>query len=316
MDRKYNLYYSFLALLIWIGLIWCGLNVGAVSDLDSGLAFSLRMPRLLVASAIGAGLSISGVVLQGLFSNSLCEPYTLGISSGGVLGAVLGISLGISTNSFGLVLPSIVGSGAFAFLLVALSFHPRVQSASLLLSGVMLGFLGSSLVALWMALHDSQGVVSALSWMLGDLSRIELDGAILACGIVVFVFLLILTQARSLDLLLFGEEAAQSMGLNVRKARTVLILLTSIIVAVCVSSGGMIGFVGLIVPHFSRKIAGSFHKFLLPVAGWLGAIILVGADILSRISFRPSEVPIGVVTAILGAPLFVFLILNQRRTQG
>lgn len=276
----------------------------------------MRLPRVILAAAIGMGLSVAGAVLQALFSNPLCEPYTLGVSSGAALGAVLGASAGIEWAVSGLAGSAFVGALSFAGILYFISLKKGQTQYTLLLAGVMMGFLGSSLVALWMALSDTNGVQSAMSWLLGDLSRARLSGAVFGFfGILLLIFS-IWKEWRSLDALLMGEEGALSLGVDVPKVRRKLVLLVSLLIGLCVSGGGMIGFVGLVIPHFSRRWVGSLHLSLIPICALWGASTLIFADCLSRVLVKPNELPVGVVTALIGAPLFILILLKRRTLES
>jgi iron complex transport system permease protein len=284
------------------------LKLGAAGNSDPLLVVQVRLPRVLLAAAVGAGLAVAGAALQALFANPLCEPYTLGISSGSALGAVLGGSLGIAADYGGVGLTAFAGALVFAAVLYLLSRRGGLPTASLLLAGVMLGFLGSSLVALYMALADSAGVQGALFWLLGDLSRARLRGAVLTLGAVAVLINSLWARSRQLDALLLGEEDAQALGVDVPRARRSVLVYTSLLVGFCVAAGGMIGFVGLVVPHFVRKFAGSLHRGLLPLAALWGAAVLMAADLGARLVANPYELPVGVVTALFGAPLFLWVL--------
>jgi iron complex transport system permease protein len=290
------------------------LKLGAVADLDSAAVMQLRLPRALLALAVGAGLAVAGAALQALFANPLCEPYTLGISSGAALGAVLGSSLGFSMAYSGLAGTAFVGALLFAGGLYLVARRPGTSNLTVLLVGVMLGFLGSSLVTVWVALSDVNGLGGAMLWLWGDLSRARLEGSLLSLGAVVVLTLLLWWRWRELDALLMGEEGALSLGVDVAASRRRLILLTSVLIGVCVSAAGMIGFVGLIVPNFARRLAGSLHLALIPLCALWGGTALVAADTAARVIARPYELPVGVVTALIGAPVFLWVML--RRQEG
>lgn len=299
-----------LALSAWILVSILALKFGAVSDADLELVVGLRLPRVVLASAVGAGLAVAGAVLQALFSNPLCEPYTLGISSGAAVGAVVGAAAGFEWSFAGLAGSAFVGALLCTAILYAISLRVAGNLA-LLLAGVMLGFLGSSLVALWMALADSNGISAALSWLLGDLSRARTGGSLFAAVAIGLLLAALWTKWRDLDAFLMGSEAALSLGVPVGRVRRRTVFITSLVVGICVSAGGMIGFVGLVVPHFVRRFAGSLHFRLIPLCAVWGAVALVAADALARVAARPYELPVGVVTALAGAPLFLWVMLRR-----
>jgi iron complex transport system permease protein len=280
-------------------------------DVSFDLLTQIRIPRLILASSVGAGLSVSGAALQALFSNPLCEPYTLGISSGAALGAVVGGSIGFGLHWAGMTGSALLGALLFTFVLLFFSFRKKMQGSGLLLAGVMLGFLGSSLLALWMGINEAEKVQGVLLWLLGDLSRARLEGSLFVFISVSLISFLILFRWRFLDALLLGEESARSLGLNLDQRRRSLLVWVSLLVGICVSSAGMIGFVGLVIPHFVRKYAGPLHLRMLPLCALWGAVLVCYSDFLSRFIAAPYELPVGSITALLGAPVFLAL-LNKR----
>ena len=300
----------------WVAAFTLSLYSGAVHDADWNLISQLRLPRAVLASAVGAGLAVAGAVFQALFSNPLCEPYILGISSGASLGAVIGITLGFGATLAGAVGSAFAGSLVFLALLFLLVLRSdRWGSTSgnrVLLCGVMLGYFGASGVSLWMSLADSGGIVAAIYWLLGDLSRARPDSARGVSFSVAFLVILLGLGWRDLDSLLLGEENAVALGVNVTAVRRRFIFIASLMVAVCVSSSGMIGFVGLIVPHLARRWVGSLHRQLIPFCAVLGALSLTLADGVSKRLFDRYEIPVGVITALLGAPLFIFLLSRRK----
>lgn len=297
---------------LWLLVAAASLKWGSVSDADWQLVLEARVPRVVLAAAIGIGLSISGAVLQALFTNPLCDPYTLGISSLAALGAVIGASLGFGAGVAGSMLLPTAFIGALGGMLVLLALSWRMRSSvTLLLAGVMMGLFGSSLVTLWMALTDATGVQGALYWLLGDLSRADLQGSLIVLVIVMLLSGVLALRSRALDGLLLGEEDARAVGVDVTRERRRILVLSSLLIGVCVSSAGMIGFVGLIVPHLARRWSGALHAKLLPVCGLLGAAVLTGADLLARTIHPPYELPAGVITALAGAPLYLWLMSGR-----
>ena len=307
-----------MATVVWVLSFIIALKWGSVAHAELGVITSLRLPRVLLASAVGMALGVSGAALQALFSNPLCEPYTLGISSGSALGAVVGVLLGYEWIVAGLAGTAFVGSLVFTAILLFFSHRTSTRgngNLTLLIAGVMLGFLGSSLVALAMAISDSRGIQGAMVWLLGDLSRARLSGAVFS-GVSVFALTLtIWNHRKELDALLMGEEQAATLGVHVSSARNRVVVLVSLMIAIAVSAGGMIGFVGLVVPHFVRRLVGSLHFHLIPLCAIWGSIVLILADVFARVVAAPYELPVGAVTAVLGAPLALWVIL-QRRTGG
>jgi len=303
-----------LGLFLWAVSFIIALKTGAVYNPDHSIVFQLRLPRAILSTAIGMGLSVSGATLQALFSNPLCEPYTLGISSGAALGAVLGISLGLEWTFIGVSLSSFLGAVSFAFILYVLSTRRSADNTILLLAGVMLGLVGSSLVALWMTFSDPKGVQAAVTWLMGDLYHSRLQGSVLSLAFSLVLCMALWCNWQKLDAFLMGEESAKALGVSVKRVRGFLIFLVSLLVAVCVSSAGSIGFIGLIIPHWVRKMTGSMHFQLIPLCAIWGAAALTLADALARWVARPYEIPVGVITALIGAPLFLWIMLNRRQT--
>jgi ABC-type Fe3+-siderophore transport system permease subunit len=303
----------FFGVLAWIVSFFIGLNLGAVEDASFELIADVRLPRTLLASSVGMGLSVAGAALQALFSNPLCEPYTLGISSGAALGAVIGVSLGVQWMLAGVTGTAFIGAALFAGILYVISLRRNCENLTLLLTGVMLGFLGNSLVAIWVALSETNGIQSAINWLFGDLSQARLKGSIFSSFGVLVASILLWFHWGDLDGLLMGEEGARSLGVDVARVRRRIITFSSLLIAICVSAGGMIGFVGLVIPHFARRWAGSLHQKLLPLCAIWGAVALCTADWVSRIVIRPYELPVGIVTSLIGAPVFVWILLQKSR---
>jgi iron complex transport system permease protein len=277
------------------------------------LLWELRGARALLAIAVGGALAVSGALLQVLFSNPLCEPYTLGISSGAALGAVLAGSLGAHWVIEGVALGSLGGALLFVLPLGVLASRREVSGQSLLLAGVMLGFFGSSLVALVMALHASSGVAQALVWLLGDLSRATTIGSLISIALMILATGWVLRRHAELDTLLLGERPARAVGVEVDGLRREVLAVSSILVAVGVATSGMIGFVGLMVPHLVRRQAGSLHRNVLPLCVLWGAVTVLVSDLLGRLLFAPREIPVGVITALVGAPLYFLWLRGPSR---
>jgi iron complex transport system permease protein len=310
MGRSGKLFLA--SVLAWALSVLLALKLGSVSGAPWDLVLELRLPRAVLATAVGLGLAVAGATLQALFSNPLCEPYTLGISSGSTLGAVIGSALGLNWAFAGMTGTAFAGALVFTFILYAIGLRPGTSNLSFLLTGVMLGFLGSSLVALVIALVDANGLQSALFWLMGDMSRARPQGAALSLGLSFVISLVLWLHWRELDALLLGEEGAQALGVEVRPLRRKLVVLSSLLISVCVSAAGMIGFIGLIIPHLARRSIGALHLRMLPLCALWGATALTLADALARMAARPYELPVGVVTALVGAPLFLWIMLRRQ----
>ncbi len=294
-----------LMLLIVVALL-ASLLLGDLrpGEVDLETLWLLRGPRALLALGVGGILAVSGVLLQALFSNPICEPYTLGISSGAALGGVLLAALGIHGVVEGIALGPLAGALGFSLPLWLLSRRAIMGSSSLLLAGVLLGFFGSSLVALVMALSPSGGVTQALVWLLGDLTRASSTGALASLGVGVVLTAWIWRRHPELDTLLLGERSARSVGVSVDALRGELLVVSALLVAWAVSLSGMIGFVGLMVPHAVRSWQGASHRKVLPLSFLMGGLALILADLAGRLLFSPREVPVGVLTALVGVPAY------------
>ncbi|KAF0155128.1 MAG: iron complex transport system permease protein [Syntrophaceae bacterium] len=279
------------------------------------ILFSVRLPRILFAGIVGASLSLGGVVFQALLRNPLADPYVLGISGGSALGAIIGIVLGAS--SFYLGVPFLAFSGALitVFLVFIVAGGPRgvLLDNSLLLAGVVVNSFFSAAILFALSIVNSMELHSISFWLMGDLSRVALKEIAVAALCLVICFVILYMQARKLNLMVQGEETALQLGVNVRATKYVLLIVTSLITSVAVSLAGIIGFVGIMVPHMMRLVFGSDHRLLMPATAFFGASFLVVADTLARIVVAPAELPVGVITALCGAPYFIFLMRRKGR---
>jgi len=277
----------------------------------------LRLPRLILAFAVGSALSLSGAVMQTVLYNPLAEPYTLGVASGAALGAAVFNSLGISWNFFGLNFGAVIGAILILFLLLKIVFKNQMRFESVILLGVMLSLTCGSMLAIWMALADPVGVQSITFWLLGDLSRVGLKPALalLAMSLVGFAFFY--RFSKKLDAFLFGESMVEGFGVSLKQTQRAAVIVVSILVGFCVSAAGMIGFVGLMVPHLIRsRMKTSLHQKILPyVFVWGGSILILSDAIAHSIAF-PLELPVGAVTALFGAPIFIYLFIRGKSAGG
>jgi iron complex transport system permease protein len=290
-----------------------GLGSTPLDPLRDGIVWQLRMPRVLTAAAVGAGLAIAGAVMQALTRNSLADPYLLGLSSGASLGAVSVLLLGVS-----LLLPLAAFVGALLALLLTLlvaSAGGGLTPSRTVLAGVAVSSLAAALtsfVIFWTATGDSYREI--LNWLLGSLAGAGWPAVLIGWGAILLVGIPIIVAGRSLDGFAFGDTAAAALGIHVTRTRWMLLVGTALLTGAMVSVSGSIGFVGLVLPHAVRLLVGSRHRVLLPLSALVGAIFLVWCDTLARTMFDPRELPVGIVTAVIGAPLFVVL-LTRRTTR-
>ncbi|NNJ65717.1 MAG: iron ABC transporter permease [Xanthomonadales bacterium] len=284
--------------------------------LDSGsefgeLVWRLRLPRAAAAWTVGALLSLSGCLMQVLLRNPLADPYILGVSGGASFAALLGMSAGVAAA----MLPALAWAGALISILIVFSLargEGPWSGTRLLLTGVVTASGWAALISLVLTLGPDGSLRGMLFWLLGDLSYARLP--LWAMTILLLVFALCLGMARSLNVLAMGETTARLLGEPTRKLLWAVYLLASVLTATAVSIAGNIGFVGLIVPHLMRLLVGSDHRVLLPSAALFGGLFLVLSDTLARTVLAPRQLPVGVVTALLGVPLFL-LLLNRARVR-
>lgn len=282
------------------------------------ILFQVRLPRVCLAAMIGAALSLSGAAYQGLFRNPLADPYLVGVSSGAGLGATLAIYLGAQLSWAGLsALPvfAFVGAIAATAIIYALAqVGGRTPVTTLLLAGVAVGALLSALTtALWTAAASVFQAMTVVSWLMGSLSLANWSHVTLLAPYLAVGGAVVILSARSLNLLQLDEDQAQLLGLNVERFKLLLVAATALLTAAAVAVSGVIGFVGLIVPHAVRLVWGPDHRFLLPMAALLGGTFMIAADGLARTLFAPTELPVGVITAICGVPFFLYLLRKKKQ---
>lgn len=277
----------------------------------------LRLPRLVLAFAVGSALALSGTVMQTVLYNPLAEPYTLGVASGAALGAAIFNSLGLSLGLFGLNVGAVVGAILVLFALLKIVFKTQLRFDSVILLGVMMSLSCASLLAIWMALADPVGVQSITFWLLGDLSRAGLKSSIALLVLSLVFFAYFYRFSKKLDAFLFGESMVEGFGVSLRDTQRMSVILVSILVGFCVSAAGMVGFVGLMVPHLiRRKMGTSLHQKILPYVFVWGGAILIFSDALAHAIAFPLELPVGAVTALVGAPVFIYLFVFKKLGRG
>lgn len=286
----------------------------AVEPIDAGIIWAYRMPRTLVAAACGAGLALSGVVLQALVRNALADPYLLGVSAGASTGAVAVTILGLGGGLVGISVGAF-GGAALAFLLVAiLAQAAGGGSAQLVLAGIAGSQLFNALTSFFIAKSaNAEQARGIMFWLLGNLSGVRWPDIWLAAPAAGLGLLVCLWFARAMDAFSFGVSSAASLGIPVRQVQIVLIGTVTLMTAIMVSLVGSIGFVGLVIPHAMRFLVGPRHAQLVPAAALAGAVFLIAADIVARMLIPGQVVPIGVVTALVGAPGFALILIRNRR---
>jgi iron complex transport system permease protein len=276
------------------------------------IIWEIRFPRVVLAAVVGATLALGGLVFQALLRNALAEPYILGVSGGSAIGAILAMLVGFAPFP-GVALASFGGSMLVLALVLLLAAGKSVlRRDSLLLGGVMMNALCGAVIMFLISLTRNTQVHHILFWLMGDLSmfsraQLPLLWAVAPCFVVIFIL------ARPMNLLLLGRDNAAVMGVNVKVVTNVLLLATTFMVSVAVCNSGLIGFVGLVIPHILRLLVGSDHRLLVPASILGGGAYLISCDLLARSLPAAGEMPVGIVTALIGAPLFIFLLWRSSR---
>ncbi|MFC9550074.1 FecCD family ABC transporter permease [Rhodococcus sp. NPDC056960] len=290
-----------------------GVGTSGVSRIKDGIVWELRLPRTLLAAVCGAGLALCGTIMQSLLRNPLADPFVLGISSGASTGAVVVVVLGLGAGAVSLSAGAFAGAVIAFVLVMLLASGAGGGTSRVVLAGVAGTQLFSALTSfIVISSADAEQTRGVLFWLLGSLSGadwtdVAVCGAITLAGLVVC-----LTQSSALDAFTFGNTAAAALGVSVRWIRLLLLGITALVTAALVSAAGAIGFVGLVLPHAARFLVGPRHSRLLPTTAVVGAIFLVWVDAIARTVFAPQEVPVGVVTALIGVPAFAIILFRMR----
>ncbi|MFJ5790596.1 FecCD family ABC transporter permease [Lysinibacillus sp. NPDC093197] len=320
------------AITLLIVSIWCGVSIGSVhiplevfwnkaaDETAANILWKIRLPRVLLAGLVGASLAIAGAAFQGLLKNPLADPYTLGVSSGASVGAVMTLFFGISIPVVGLyALPTLSMVGAVLTMVAVMSFARIVDRSlkmeTLILTGVIFSSFLGSLISLMIALSGEE-LRQVIGWLLGSVSMRGWPYVQMITPFVVIGSIILWTQRRELNVLLYGEERAKHLGVNVKRSKYLILVGGSMLTGAAVAVSGTIGFVGLVVPHMTRMIWGSDHRHLLPLSFLNGATLLIICDLVARTIIIPRELPIGVITAFIGAPVFSYIFYKQRRSKG
>jgi iron complex transport system permease protein len=277
------------------------------------IIWQIRFPRVLLATLVGAALSLGGLVFQALLRNPLAEPYILGISGGSAIGAIIGILIGFSRFP-GVSLMAFAGSIAILLLILVMSSGQTIlKKDALLLSGVMVNAFCAAVIMFLVSMTQDSRLHNIIFWLMGDLSMVDMGHVGILAAILCPCFILIFWFSNSMNLLLMGKEMAQTLGVNIKSVTVILLVTTSFMVSATVSYCGLVGFVGLVVPHLLRLVFGPDHRVLVPACVLGGGAYLVSCDILARVLPKQGEMPAGVITAMIGAPLFIFLLKKTRQ---
>jgi iron complex transport system permease protein len=276
------------------------------------IIWQIRFPRVLLAILVGASLSLGGLVFQALLRNPLAEPYILGISGGSAIGAIIGIMMGFARFP-GVSFTAFLGSLAtLGLILVMTSGQTILKKESLLLSGVMVNAFCSAVILFLLSMVQDSRLHNILFWMMGDLSTGDMNQVGILFALLLPCLVLIFWLSHSMNLLLMGKELAQTMGVNIKMVTLTLLVTVSFMVSATVSYCGLLGFIGLVMPHLLRLLLGSDHRVLVPACIMGGGAFLAVCDLLARTLPRHGEMPPGVITALIGAPLFIYLLKRSR----
>ena len=303
-------------LIILVITPYLGLSDHLTPAIQQKILMDIRLPRLLLAFIVGAGLAVCGLVFQAMFHNPLATPFTLGVASGASLGAALSVFLGVGFGFLGLSSTTLF---AFIGALVTIRFVYGISCMrtgfslhTLLLTGVAISFFFSSLILLIQYLNDLPDAYRLIRWLMGSLSIVGYDAIWQLLPFIVFAVAVIFYLSHELNLLTTGDDIALSRGVNVRKTRFLLFVTTSLCIGAIVSLCGPIGFVGMMVPHICRLLIGQNHRWLIPASCLFGGSFLIICDTIGRLLIAPAEVPVGVITTLLGGPFFLWLLIRTR----
>jgi len=296
-------------------LPWVEVTPTWTSALET-IIFEIRLPRVILAGLVGAALATAGATYQGLFRNPLADPYLIGVAQGAALGAVIGFLLPPTWHSTGPgIIPLLAFCGAVASTATVYSLArvgKTLPVTTLILAGVALGAFLASIVS-YLIISSGEKIHGIMFWLMGSFSLSQWSEAIIVLPYVLLGVIIILLYARPLNLVQLDEEQAQQLGINVERLKLILLAAATLITAAAVSFVGIIGFVGIIIPHAVRLIWGADHRFLLPLSVLTGAVFLILADLTARTVMAPTEIPVGVITAICGAPFFLYLLRHRKR---
>lgn len=290
------------------------LTTGA-DTVNASILIDIRLPRVLLAAVVGAGLAAVGGVMQAIFKNPLVDSYTLGMSSGAALGAVISIITGLNASILGIDTTGIfafIGAVSTLFFVYSLAYtRSRMSINSLLLAGVAVSYFLASVISFMMMLNHDK-IDHIVFWTMGSLSMTTWNEFYISVVFIVPSLAVLLYYTRELNILVLGEDAARHLGINTTAVKSILLITCALIVGSVVSTGGTIAFLGLVAPHIIRLVIGSDNKRVIPYSALLGSILLVLSDTAGRVLIQPVEIPVGVMTSIMGGPFFIFLLRRQK----
>ncbi|MHB8279313.1 MAG: FecCD family ABC transporter permease [Candidatus Humimicrobiaceae bacterium] len=292
------------------------MDASDISPQDIKVIFDIRLPRIFMAIIVGIALSSSGVIFQGVFRNPMADPYIIGVSAGAAFGATIGLLFAGNIKLISLSATSIfafLGAIGTTFLIYNISkIKGKISVLTLLLSGVALSSLLTSIISLIM-IYRTQDLAKVYFWIMGGLSNSSWTNFMTVMPVIVIIMAASSFFMRDLNVMSLGDERANQLGVQTEKLKQVLLILASIMAAAAVSVSGIIGFIGLITPHIMRMIVGPDHKILYPTAAISGGIVLLLSDTIARIILSPREIPVGIITSIIGVPFFIYLLVKSKR---
>ena len=300
--------------------MWVILYKVTFSAIQTEVVLKIRLPRVLVAAVVGVALAAAGTVLQGLLRNPMADPYVLGISAGASVGASLAIGFGLGSSFLGFLyaVPLMAFVGALVTIFVVYNIARRNggnSMLSLLLIGIAISSFLSAVVSL-IKIISSDALHGIVYWIMGSLQVAGWNHLYIASPFIFVGIIIIYYYAKDLNIISLGENQAQHLGVDVEGLKTRLLICVSLITAAAVSVSGIIGFIGLIIPHMTRLLVGPDHRILIPTSALLGAVVLIICDTLARTLMSPAEIPVGIITALLGSPFFVYLLIKRKKTVG
>jgi iron complex transport system permease protein len=295
------------------------ISLEGIDPMNTSIVIDIRLPRVILSGLVGAALAIAGAAFQGLLRNPLADPYTLGVSSGASVGAVLTLFFQLSIpfiGSFTLPVLSILFSflSIFAVLAFARKIDRSIRVETIILTGIIFSSFLGALISLMIALTGDE-LRQIIGWLLGSVSMRGWEYIKIILPFFIIGTVILMANAKELNAMSFGEERAYHLGVNVQKRKLMILTAGSILTGAAVAVSGTIGFVGLVIPHLSRLLWGPDHKFLLPLSILTGSGFLILADLISRTIISPTELPIGVITALIGAPVFAVILLQRKRRE-
>lgn len=317
--RKLKKIFIYLILIIvivalcFVACMFGSVDIGAMTEQDVYILRQIRIPRVLMCMVSGGCLAVCGTVYQAVFRNPLSDPYILGVSSGASLGASLAIVLGLDALVLGVPFMAFLMALATVFIIMKLSqVGNRMHITTLLLAGISINFLFSAIISIIMFI-DREDMHKIYFWTMGSLSGVKYSDVITVAAFSIMGIIVLRLYAKQMNALLLGDMSAQSIGVNVEKTKRNILIISTLMTSAVVSYCGVIGFIGLVVPHIVRLLVGEDNRRIIPYSIFGGIIFMLSADIVARVLVAPSELPIGTITSMIGAPFFIYLLYNAKQ---